>query len=225
MKIEDYKYGIKRICLSPNEYKEGLEVAKNNQINGLFLWHGGNDAFYNKELTLDLSWLSDLPELKYVEIGHSLSAKSNINSLYSLKNLEYLVYRNYDKLPLDHSKFVNLKFLYTLYSKNHLEGKSRFDQLPNLETLKLWHIKKEESCLFLGALSKLKRLELTWSRTLKTLEGIENYKMIESMSLRNLSQLENVSAINELEKLKGLWVENCKKINEDGKKIIKDKDF
>ena len=98
---------------------------------------------------------------------------------------------------------------------------SCFEVLENLNHLRLWHIKKEENCLFLGNLKQLKRLELTWSSLIKNLHGIDSYSLLEGIALRNLGKLENVTALIELKLLKGIWLEGCKNINEEGKEIIK----
>ena len=210
--------GIKKLWIKPYDFEEGIKYALENNIKSLFLTHDETEKYY----TIDFSWLNKLPEINNLEIMIPLSKQSNIDGIYELKKLEKLDYlsKNYDRLPLNHTKLKFIKFLYTSYSKNHKNKENGFEALENLKILKLWRIKDEENCMFLGDLQKLERLELTWSGTLKTLEGIENYKSLESISLINLSQLEDVSALMELKQLKGIWVENCKKINNEGIKII-----
>jgi len=222
MKVDfDVKYNLNRLWLSPSEYEEGVKYAKKNDIKSLFLWYREKDEDTQpKNLTLDFSWLLELPEIARLEVMLTLSAKSNIESFYSLKKLESIVWFNYDKLPLEHERLPNLKSLYTHFSKNHLNGKSTFDKLQNLEHLKLWHIKECEDCSFLGDLPKLKNLELTWSRKLCSLKGIEKCNNLERLSLRNLYTLEDVSSIAACSNLKGIWVEGCKHISKDGQKLI-----
>jgi hypothetical protein len=175
-----------------------------------------------KYYTIDFSWLRELPEITTLEFMLSLSEKSNIDAIYDLKNLKKLSYHhNYDKVPLNHWKLSSLEYLYTRYSKNHKKKESSFEALENLEILKLWHIKDEENCQFLNNIKKLKRLELTWSRSIKTLNGMENNNLLDVIMLRNISQLEDISALLKL-KPSGLWIENSKKINEDGIKMLKE---
>jgi len=222
MKVDfDVKNNSNRLWLSPSEYKEGVTYAQANNIKSLFLWYREKDEDSQPEnLTLDFSWLLELPEIIRLEISLTLSAKTNIESFYSLKKLESIVWYNYDKLPLDHERLPNLKSLYTHFSKNQLNGKSTFDKLQNLQRLKLWHIKECEDCSFLGNLHKLDNLELTWSRKLYSLKGIEKCINLESLQLRNLYTLEDVSSISANPNLKNIWVEGCKHINEDGRKLI-----
>jgi hypothetical protein len=208
----------KQLWLKPHEFDGGLKYAIENNIKSLFLWHDWEKS--PKYITVDLSWLKELPEIHTLELMIPLTKKSNIDGIYELKNLRKLVYKNYDYCPLNHNKLKSIEFLYTHYSENHRCEEHGFETLENLKVLKLWRIKNEENCNFTGNLKNLKRLELTWSRTLKTLEGIENNKLMENISLINLSQLENVSALLELKQLKGIWVENCKNLSDEGKKII-----
>jgi hypothetical protein len=216
----DFKIDIrngKKLWLKPGEYENGITYALENNITSLFLTHDETEKYY----TIDFSWLKELPEIDSLEFMTPLSRRSNIDGIYGLKKLKALVYDNYDRLPLDHSRLPSLEFLYTLYSKNHRNKESSFEALENLNDLKLWRVKDEEDCVFLGNLKKLRRLELTWSRSLKTLGGIEKCRSLENILLINLSRLEDVSALGELTQLKGIWVENCKNIGEEGKDLIK----
>lgn len=222
MKVDfDVKNKLDRLWLSPSEYEEGVAYAQANDIKSLFLWYRekGEDT-QPKNLTLDFSWLLELPEIVSLEISLRLSAKTNIESLYSLGKLKSIVWHNYDKLPLEHERLSNVKSLYTHFSKNHLNGKSTFDKLQNLQRLKLWHIKECEDCSFLGDLPELEDLELTWSRKLRSLKGIEKCSNLKRLQLRNLYTLEDVSSISANSNLKSVWVEGCKHINKDGQKLI-----
>lgn len=209
----------KQLQLKPEEFDEGVKFALENGIKSLMVYRGSEKT--QKYMTIDFSWLRKLPELHSLEIMTPLSKKSNIDGIYGLKRLKNLHYSHYDNVPLDHTKLKSLEHLYTLYSKNHKYSKSSFESLENLKSLKLWRIKEEENCTFIGTIKKIIRLELTWSKSLKTLEGIEKYKLLKYLSLINLSQLENISALDELKELKGMWMENCKKINEAEKYGLK----
>lgn len=210
----------KQLWLKPCEFKNGIKFALENNINSLFLW---NDL-QNNVMTLDFSWLKELRKVHTLEIMLQLTKQSNIDGIYGLKELKKLVYFNYNNLPLNHCKLESLEYLYTHYSKNHKINEYRFEALDNLKVLKLWHIKKEENCVFLGNLKNIETLELIWSGTLKTLEGIEKFNKLEKLLLEHLSKLEDISATFELKKLDVLWTNACKKINDEGKKIIKEKE-
>ena len=217
----DFKVDIrngKKLWLKQNEYENGVKYALENNITSLFLTHDETEKYY----TIDFSWLKEISEIDTLEFMIPLTKNSNIESIYQLKKLKSIAYlsKNYDRLPLNHAKLKSLEYLYTCYSKNHKNKESCFEALENLKELKLWHIKDEEDCVFIGNLQNLKRLQITWSKSLKALNGIENYKLLESISLKNLPQLENVITLSGLENLKGIWIENCKKINKDGIKII-----
>jgi hypothetical protein len=214
------KHERKKLWLKPNEYKNGIEYALKNNITSLFLTHDDTEKYYS----IDFAWLKELPEIDELQFMIPLSKQSNIDGIYELKKLKTLSYfSNYDRMPLNHSKLNSLEYLYTNYSKNHKNRESDFESLENLKTLRLWRIKDEENCNFLGKIKKLNRLELTWNRTIKTLEGIENNKLLNELSLINLSQLKDVFALSKLQPLKYLWIENCKNINDNGIKMLEDK--
>ena len=217
----EIKNNEKQLWLIPHEIESGLKYALENNIKSLFLWKGKDIKRYPNRMTIDFSWLKELSELENLDIMIHLTKQSDINSLYEVKGLKKLTYFEYDYLPLDHSKLKSLELLYTHYSKNHKTKEFSFETLENLRELKLWHIKNEEDCMFLGNMDKLKRLELTFSRTIKTLDGISKLKSLEKLALRNLFQLENALVLLELKQLKGVWIDTCKKINEESIKIIK----
>jgi hypothetical protein len=208
----------KQLQLEPKEFDEGIKFALKNDIKSLMVYCG--IEWTEKYVTIDFSWLKKLPELQSLEIMAPLSKKSNVDGIYELKKLKDLHYSHYDNVPLDHNKLKSLEYLYCSYSKNHKHKECSFELLKNLKSLRLWHINWEENCKFIGELNKLTRIELTWSRSIKSLDGLEEYKLLEFLSLRNLSQLEDISALNKLKGIKGLWIENCKRINEEGKKKL-----
>ena len=215
------KLGRKQLWLTPHEFEEGIDCIKQNNIKDLFLWYGTDTSneFHGKELTLDFSWLKKVPNIVSIEMMLKLTAKSNIESFYSLSELEKLTYFNYDKLPLEHKKIKKLNSLYTHYSKEHLNNRSKFESIENLKFLKLWHIKQED-CTFLGNLNKLEQLELTWSRKLKSLLGCERFMEMKSLNLINLYTLVNIEQLHECRKLSFVKIEGCKNINEEGQCLI-----
>ena len=209
----------KQLQIGPEGSDEGIKYAHENNIFSLMI--RCFDEPNEKYITVDFSWLKQLPKIQSLEIMVPLAKNSNITGIYDLKNLKNLHYSHYDNAPLEHTKLQLLEHLYTHYSKEHKFKDCSFELLKNLKSLKLWHVKDEENCIFIGMLNKLKRLELTWSRSIKTLDGLENYKLLETLWLRNISQLEKISAINDLKYLKEIWIENCKKISEEDKKCLK----
>jgi hypothetical protein len=208
----------KQLQIEPKEFDEGVKFAQKNDIKSVMVYCGIEKT--EKYITIDFSWLKKLPELQSLEIMAPLSKKSNVDGIYELKKLKDLHYSHYDNVPLDHNKLKSLEHLYCHYSKNHKREECSFELLKSLKSLKLWSIKEEEDCRFIGKLNKLTRLELTWSRSIKSLDGLEEYKLLEILWLRNLSQLEDISALDELKGIKKLWIENCKRINEKGTKKL-----
>lgn len=204
----DPYYSPKRLWLTPSQFTEGAKYAKENNINNFFLYRGNEDL--PSKVHLDLSWLLQFPDTYYLEIMLHPSKKSNLDALYALKNLQYLVYFGYNDIPLDHTRLPSLKSLYTHYSATQLEGNHLFSLLPNLQRLKLWHIKKQPDCHFLGILPTVTKLELTWSKSLETLSGIENLPVLETISTERCSSLKDVNALLQCNNLLSAWLGTSK---------------
>jgi hypothetical protein len=228
-KIEDdrfhtYRYPTsdpRRIWLSPSQFHEGAAFAKKQNINNFFIFRG--DETLTKYVDLDLSWLKDFPNTYGLEIMLNPSKNSCIDSLYDLHNLQYLVYFGYDKKPLDHFCLQSLKSLYTHYDTSQLDGDSSFQHLINLDSLKLWHIKKQTDCSFFGKLPRVKELELAWAKSLESLDGVEHLDELEIISVRNCSLLKDISALLKCKNLKRAWIESSKQLNTDAPIKLKKK--
>ena len=212
----------RQLWLTPKQFKQGAKFAKEQQINNFSLWYGGksDDA---KSSVLDLSWLEDLPNTYNLDIMINPSEKSNIDALYKLNNLISLVYFGYDKKPLNHHRLQSIKSLYTHYDTSHLDGDSRFEYLANLNNLKLWRIKKQADCSFLGNLANVNELEITWSKSIESLNGLENLSNLRRISIKRCSSLTDISALQRCGNLKFAWIESSKHINPEAVIRLKDK--
>ena len=199
----------RQIWLTPKQFRQGAKFAKEQQINNFSLWYGGEDGDAKFE-DLDLSWLDDLPDIYNVDIMVHPSEKSKIDALYTLNNLISLVYFGYNKKPLDHHRLQSIKSLYTHYDTSHLDGNSRFEHLPNLDNLKLWRIKKQVDCSFLGNLIGVKELDITWSKSIESLNGIENLTNLRRVSINRCSSLTDIGALLQCENLEFAWIESSK---------------
>ncbi len=215
----DPAFDGRRLWLSPSQFEEGAEYAKANNIKNFFIWRG--DEELPAVVNLDLSWLSRFPDTFYLEIMPHLSKESQIDALYDLKALRYLVYFGYDTKPLNHHNLQSLKSLYTHYDIIQSGGDSSFELLPNLERLKLWHIKKQTDCHFLGSLTNVKHLELTWSKSIERLDGMEKLTGLTSISIHRCSMLKDISALLQCDALKGVWIESSKSLDLDAPAQLK----
>lgn len=207
----DPGYTPRRLWLSPSQFKDGAEYAKKNKINNFFIYSGNDDL--PKLVDLDLSWLKHFPDTYYLEIMLHPSKASDIDAIYGLSQLKYLVYFGYDKKPLDHRCLGSLKSLYTHYDISQLDGCSSFNLLPHLQKLKLWHIKKQVDCTFLGELPSVTQLELTWAKSLECLDGVETLPNLVSVSTNRCSSLKDISALLKCKNLQGAWIESSKQLD------------
>ena len=211
------------LWLVPSQFKEGAKFAKENNIKNFKIWHGGEVS--SSVVDLDLNWLADFPDIFYLEILLRPSKTSDIEAIHELKNLQYLTYFGYADQPLNHQKLQSLKSLYTHYDISQLNGDSVFSMLPNLKRLKLWHVKKQADCYFLGELTNVEQLELTWCGNLESLDGIENLHNLVSISTHRCSKLKDISALLQCQNLKGAWIESSKQLNLDAPTKLKAKEI
>jgi len=213
------EFDSRRLWISPSQFDEGMVFAKENKIKNFFIYSGNDDV--KQPMDLDLSWLTEFPETFYLEIMLTPSKNSNIDALYKMRNLQYLVYFGYAAKPLNHHHLQSLKSLYTRYDVSQLDGESAFMHLKNLERLKLWHIKKQPDCKFLGELASVTQLELTWSKSIECLDGVEQLSELKSISTNRCAMLKDISALLKCEKLKGAWIESSKQLNLDAPATLK----
>lgn len=204
---KDVFLNIDRLWVAGNNLEKGIAYAKKNKFESIFIWHGGITELQ----TICLDLLKDINFLKSIEIAVPLKNDSNIDGLYCLENLLSLVYFAYDNFPLDHSRFPNLKYLYTHFSKNHLTDKSNFNKLLNLNFLKLWHIENND-CSFFDANNSIQFLELTHGK-LNTLNGISKLKNLKDLKMYGFNKLIDLSDLKQKSTLKNLNIEKCKLVN------------
>jgi len=202
---------IKRVWIPIYQLEEGIEFAINNKIEALYIFHGGK--LEPPKHTVDFNFLLKIPTIKSLDFLIRLTENSNIEGIYSLKNLTNLTYFEYDSFPLNHSKIQSLRYLYTHFSRNHLKDVSKFSHLKNLDTLKIWHVKNED-CNFLVETNNLENIEITWG-TLKSLKGIDKLTKLQKLSLYGLNKLTDIESIFQSKSLKLVGIEKCKSIPND----------
>jgi hypothetical protein len=213
-----YTYGLsksesRRITLSPSQFKGGAKYAKEHGINNFFIVHEKTHGDSPDFVDLDLSWLEDLPETFEIEIMPHPSANSDVDSLYKLNRLTSLRYCGYDKIPLNHHRLQSLKDLYTFYDVSQLEGDSSFENLPNLNYLTVWCIKKQKDCAFLGNLPSVKSLDLCWGSTIESLSGVEKLVNLEYIDIGRFPKLTDISPLLECKNLKEAFIESSRQLN------------
>ncbi|MEB3073984.1 hypothetical protein [Capnocytophaga gingivalis] len=184
---------------------EGVAYAKNKRIKSITLRQEGFEI-----PDIDLSALSLYPDIETLNFSVRIGKNSNIDGIYILKHLKRLSYAGYDSIPLDHTQLTSITYLYTHFSKNHLEGNAMFQNLNDLETLHLWHLNHTD-CVFLSEINTLKNLELTHG-SLPTIEGLQYLPNLEHLKLDYLPKLKDINAINQCDKISSLTILRSKNI-------------
>lgn len=203
---QDIILKIKQLWISAKKLNWGIEYAKENQIDSIFIWNGGVDS----PNLLDFEMLKEIPNLRAFELASPLAKGSDVSGIHSLTNLERLAYFEYDKYPLDNSSFPHLKYLYTHYSSNLNCGKSSLKNLSQLKKLKLWHV-NVRNFLFLSDINSVTDLEITWGNCY-SLSGIEQLSNLRNITLRNLKNISDLKEALLNKSIKTVNIETCKRI-------------
>lgn len=197
---------------------DGVTYAKDKGIKSITLRQEAEEV-----AKIDLSALTLYPDIEVFNFSLHIDKKSNIEGIYALNHLKRLSYAGYDNLPLNHTRLTSIVYLYTHFSKNHLEGNAMFQHLKNLETLHLWHL-NHLNCLFLAEINTLKEVELTHG-SLPILEGLQYLPNLKTLKINYLPKLKDISAVNQCHKINALTILRSKNINLESLKGSKIKDL
>ncbi|WP_284209231.1 leucine-rich repeat domain-containing protein [Thalassotalea eurytherma] len=198
--VREDEDGIGKVLILKNAWSDKIESHMlKNKIYALRL----SDSFGFKDT--DLTFLSALTFLKSLEV-YCWDAK-NIKSIESLTQLEVLGLQIKSQQKLNLENFDKLRVLKVTWSK----GLTSIFELKSVEKLNIQNYPNED----LSNISKmilLKKLYLT-SRKLQSLNGITNFKQLESLDLYNCPQLVSTDGIEECTKLKTIEIEACRHLS------------
>jgi internalin A len=187
-----------------NHFDEGIEYAHQNkipqiQLRGLI----GNE---HTEMEADFRRLEKLSaHLHIISFSDELGNIKNIDSIYSLVNLEKVFFSSKQNFIIDISKFNRLVHLGSEYWKG-LVNIERAYSLRSLVIIKLPDINLKR----LSELNKMETLHV-YSSKIQSLDGIEGLS-IKELSLARNNYLEDIGAIKKLRRLEVVSFEKCKKI-------------
>jgi len=214
--IRENQYGS-FLVIGPTHFDEGIEYAYERKISQIHLRM--SYAYESKDALLDFKKLELLQEqLRILFIQRTLENITNLDSVYSLKNLERIHVSDKQKVTkftLDISKFENLTHFGGIYWK----GLMNIDKAYSLKSIVI----RKFPDVDLKILSNLRNLEVVhvYSSKIQSLDGIQNLPIKRVFFARN-NLLEDIEALRELNKLEDLRTEKCKKITEHDLLRIKD---
>ncbi len=166
----------------------------------------------------NIDFVSKCPTLKNIVVIPSLKAtdKFDFSPLYSLPNITQLVciteygdIQNSYSTTVDYSRIPGLK-------KIEVTGKGNlnYGEVSTLEELVVREDKKIKDLNYLSCATNLKDVTFVHC-ALKSLEGLENLKEVQSLCLEYLYSLSDVSAVAKISKsLRVLQIESCPKITD-----------
>jgi hypothetical protein len=140
----------------------------------------------------------------------------DISELSNHTHLEAIFINEKVNQDLDLSVFNNLKYCQVTFN----DKIKNLDNCYNLEHLTIYNYNQNDLSI-IGDLNKLRYLEISNSRKLESLNGIENCSQLNRVELFYLPKLTDISKIHLLNNLKRFLVINCKKIdNSEIEKLI-----
>lgn len=199
----------KYLIVHANHLKEMIEYAREVQIPQIQLngWIGKDTPN-----VIDFKLFEKLSDcLKILNIQYELDNIINLESIYSLKNLEKIYIQNKQnkqKFILDISRFPKLKHFGGEYWNGLLISKAY--SLTSMVLIKL----KDNDLKQLSELKQLSALHI-YSSKIKSLDGIDNLP-IKELCLAHNPLLENIESIKNLSGLEVLRIRKCKKLDAIG---------
>ncbi len=189
----------KYLTIYGESFREGIEYAAQINISQIQL---RNNIECNN---IDFKELEKLPALKVISFVGNTTKIINLDSIYSLNDIQKIYFQEKQKFQIDISKFSKIKHLGSEYWK----GLINFNKAHSLKSI----VFTKFTDLDLERISELKRLQVLhiYSSKIQTLNGIEMLPITELSLVRN-NNLENIQAIKDLNSLEVLNIERCKKI-------------
>ena len=180
-------------------FREGIEYAAEIDIPQIQL---RNNTKCN---SIDFKELEKIPALKVISFVGNTTKIINLDSIYSLKDIQKIYFQQRQKFKIDISKFPNIKHIGAEYWK----GLDCFNKANGLKSI----VFSKFSDLDLKQISPLLNLKVLhiYSSKIQTLEGIELLPIEELFLARN-NQLEDIQAIEKMNYLKDITIEKCAKI-------------
>ena len=186
----------KYLTIYADDFLEGIEFARQIKISQIQFVNMSNDILID---FINIEKLSEyLQVISFVGIWENIS---NLNSIYSLKNIKKIYIQQKQKFTIDISKFPNIIHLGCEYWRGIL-----FENALSLTSLVLVKFANNH----LQQLKKLKKLNALhiYCSKIKELKGIE-YLPIEILYLARNKYLEDILTIEQLPQLIKLTIEKC----------------
>ncbi len=186
----------KYLTIYADDFLEGIEFARQIKISQIQFVNMSNDIFID---FINIEKLSEyLQVISFVGIWKNIS---NLNSIYSLKNIKKIYIQQKQRFTIDISKFPNIIHLGCEYWSGIL-----FENALSLTSLVLVKFTNNN----LQQLKKLKKLNILhiYCSKIKELKGIE-YLPVEILYLARNKYLEDVLTIEQLPQLIKLTIEKC----------------
>ncbi len=232
MKFSQY-FGnnVKVLDIDLSEYFNEQALSKDideQNIEGVFI----HQDFRSAPLKTDLEFLDSIKDknkIRKIGLLVNLEEESNIERLYSFKNLDELtlLHDGKEEFSIDLSYFRHLSNL-VINGQFKLRGLDKIELKKlllneckkiniesygkTIESLKIIHSKPFKIESFIS-LSNLKNLELTQTQIF-SLNGIDDFKNLETLKICYCPKLTDISAVVSCSKLKTLEFENDKKIED-----------
>ncbi|MFC0187156.1 leucine-rich repeat domain-containing protein [Fictibacillus aquaticus] len=198
-----YDDGEVDVMISSKYLDECIEYINLHHITKIDI----KDLYYEGE---DLEFLSQCPTVKKVSIASE--DLKDISGLFFLENVTHLAIEGTTivKKGIDFSLFPNLESLGFQWNKK-LQG---FHQLPALKELYLCNYAPKHGNLEeLSALNELEELTITQSKV-RTLQGIQHLSKLRKLELNYMRTLTSLEGIEGLDSLQRLDITSCKNITD-----------
>ena len=190
----------KVLSVTSENLDECIDYINKNDINSLYIC----SLFYQDD---DLDFLGKCPNVREININSILI--SNVDGLYSLKNLSHLILQDIN-CKVDMSAFEQLESFSGTWNENY----ENLDRQNKLKKLNLSGYKpKSKNLSKLGMFDELETLELV-SSSIDSLTGIEHLQNLRSLGLFSCRKIRSIKELKFSENIKELRIEGCRNIED-----------